>query len=101
MSNVRITWDPDKADSNRVKHGISFEDASQVFLDPLRMTRQDRIVGGEYRWQTVGQIYDVTVILMAHTITERSEPETVDVIRIISARKATKAERKRYENEDC
>lgn len=86
---------------NRFKHGISFEDASQVFLDPLHKTRQDRIEDGEYRWQTIGQIYSVTVILVAHTWIERNEPEEVEVIRIISARKATAAERKRYESEIC
>ena len=101
MSNVRVIWDPEKAESNRFKHGISFEDASQVFLDPLHMTRQDRIEGGKYRWQTIGQIYGVTVILVAHTWIERNEPEEVEVIRIISARKATAAERKRYESEIC
>lgn len=86
---------------NRFKHGISFEDASQVFLDPLHKTRQDRIEGGEYRWQTIGQIYGVTVNLVPHTWTERNEPEEVEVIRIISARKATAAEGKRYESEIC
>lgn len=86
---------------NRFKHGISFEDASQVFLDPLHKTRQDRIEGGEYRWQTIGQIYGVTVNLVPHTWTERNELEEVEVIRIISARKATAAERKRYESEIC
>lgn len=99
MTSIRLTWDPGKADSNRRKHGVSFEDAARVFLDPLHLTHQDRIEGGEYRWQTVGRIYGITVLLVAHTVTEETGPEPVEVIRIISARKATKAERKRYEHE--
>lgn len=99
MINIRFTWNPDKAETNRRKHRVSFEDAAQVFLDPLHLTHQDRIEGGEYRWQTIGQIYGVTVLLVAHTVTEETDPEPVEVIHIISARKATKAERKRYEQE--
>lgn len=99
MINIRFTWNPDKAETNRRKHRVSFEDAARVFLDPLHLTHQDRIEGGEYRWQTIGQIYGVTVLLVAHTVTEETDPEPVEVIHIISARKATKAERKRYEHE--
>lgn len=98
MTTIRFAWDPNKAASNRRKHGVSFEDAARVFLDPLHLTHQDRIESGEYRWQTIGRIYGVAVLLVAHTVTEETEPESVEVIRIISARKATKAERKRYED---
>lgn len=99
MTGIRFTWDAIKAETNRRKHGVNFEDAARVFLDPLHLTHQDRIEGGEYRWQTIGQIYGVTVLLVAHTMTEEGHPYPVEVIRIISARKATTAERKRYEHE--
>lgn len=99
MTDLRFTWDPGKDASNRRKHGVRFEDAVRVFLDPLHLTYQDRIEGGEYRWQTIGRVYGVTVLLVAHTVTEEADPEPVEVIRIISARNATRAERKRYEHE--
>lgn len=74
--------------------------AVQVFRDPFRLTRQDRIENGEERWQTLGVVHGVTVLLVAHTITEDdAEGEAVEVIRIISARRATPRERKRYEQE--
>lgn len=98
---MRFTWDEAKNRSNQKKHeGIAFEAAAHVFLDPLRLTRQDRIEGGEERWQTIGVVHGVTVLLVAHTITEDDEDGTpVEVIRIISARRATPKERKHYEHE--
>ena len=97
-----FTWDETKNRSNQRKHGgIAFEMAAQVFRDPLRLTRQDRIEDGEERWQTLGVVHGVTVLLVAHTITEDDdEGEPVEVIRIISARRATPRERKRYEQEN-
>jgi len=99
MTEIRFTWDARKAEANWRKHGIRFEDAAKVFLDPLHLTRQDRIQGGEYRWQTIGRIHGVTLLIVAHTVIEECAPEPVDVIRIISARKANKTERKRHERE--
>ena len=99
---VRFAWDETKNRSNQRKHGgIAFEMAVQVFRDPFRLTRHDRIEGGEERWQTLGVVHGVTVLLVAHTITEDDdEGEPVEVIRIISARRATPRERKRYEQEN-
>jgi hypothetical protein len=51
---VLFEWDAAKNESNQRKHGVSFEDASQVFDDPYALARQDRIESGEYRWQTIG-----------------------------------------------
>jgi len=94
MDIVLFEWDPAKAEINQRKHGISFEDAVQVFDDPYSLAEQDRIVGGEYRWQTIGLVEGVALVLVAHTVREEgSEP----VIRIISARRATRKERKHYE----
>ena len=98
MTESRFTWDEDKNLSNQRKHGLSFELAARVFLDPLHLSVQDRVANGEQRWQTLGQIGDVAVVLVAHTFTEEGPTdEPVEVIRIISARPATRRERTRYE----
>jgi uncharacterized DUF497 family protein len=94
---MRFVWDPAKAESNHRKHGVRFEDAVRVFFDPLHLTVQDRVEGGEYRWQTIGQVAGAAVLLVAHTVTEDG-PEPVETVRIISARRATPQERKRYAN---
>jgi hypothetical protein len=99
MTEPHVTWDEDKNLSNQRKHhGLSFEIAARVFLDPLHLSVQDRIEDGEQRWQTLGQVGNVAVILVAHTYTEEGPTdEPVEVIRIISARVATRRERMRYE----
>ncbi len=76
------------------KHGISFETAKLVFNDPLHISIQERHENCEERWQTLGLINGVMVILVAHRIYEENG---VEIIRIISARKATKRERLCYE----
>jgi uncharacterized DUF497 family protein len=65
-----------------------------VFADPFALVDQDRIEGGELRWQTLGLVGGVAPLLVAHTVRSRSGEET---IRIISARKATRKERQRYD----
>lgn len=76
------------------KHHISFETATGVFDDPNYVTEQDREVDGEERWQTIGQVEGVMALMVAHTIVDEQD----DVIfRIISARRATARERRRYE----
>lgn len=84
-------WDAAKAERNLRKHKVAFEDASRVFDDPLLFTEQDRYERGEGRWRTFGSVYGV-VLLVVHF--DRDDDE---VIRIISARKATPSERRRYE----
>jgi uncharacterized DUF497 family protein len=72
MKNVRFEWDEAKNLSNQRKHdGISFEEARQVFQDPLHVSVQDRIEGGEQRWQTVGAVQGVVILLVAHTVGRR------------------------------
>ena len=98
---MRFTWDETKSRSNQKKHdGITFEEAAHVFRDPFRLTRQDRIEDGEERWQTIGVVHGVTVLLVAHTITDDDGEEPIEEIRIISARRATPKERKHYEHEN-
>lgn len=98
MTAPLLIWDEDKNLSNQRKHGLSFEIAARVFLDPLHLSVLDRVEDGEQRWQTVGQIDGLAVVLVAHTFTEEGPLDVpVEVIRIISARPATRKERKRYE----
>ena len=90
---MKFVWDEAKDDINRQKHRVSFETAQLVFDDPFHVSRQDRIENGEQRWQTIGLVHGVVLLLVAHTYTEADGAET---IRIISARKADKAERRIY-----
>jgi uncharacterized DUF497 family protein len=73
---------------------VSFEDAALVWNDPLHLVRFDRFEAGEERWHALGQAGGVLLIMVVHTY-----PGDDDLIRIISARKATRAERRIYENE--
>ena len=91
---TRLEWDENKNRANRAKHAIAFETAALVFEDPNLITRQDREVEGEQRWQTIG--YAKGVLTVAHTAQASGADE---VIRIVSARRATRGERKLYEEE--
>ncbi|MEI9903042.1 MAG: BrnT family toxin [Asticcacaulis sp.] len=100
MTRISFEWDPQKAASNLLKHGVSFEVAERVFSDPLRLTRRDRVVDGEERWQTIGTVNGLTLLLVAHTTWEENDyGEDIEVVRIISAREVTRRERKDYESE--
>lgn len=91
---MNVIWDPEKDAINRTKHGVSFETAALVFSDPFHLSVMDHIVEGEERWRTMGQIGGVLILVVAHTYQEQNGEET---IRIISARKATRSERRQYE----
>ena len=65
-----------------------------AFADPLHISIQDRVENGEMRWQTLGVVQGQTLLLVAHTVLD---DDNVEVVRIISARKAEPKERKRYE----
>ena len=88
------TWDDGKNRLNKRSHGLSFETAQLVFDDPLAASRLDAS-DEEERWQTVGLIGHV-VVLVVHTAPVFDESGD-EVGRIISARKATSHERKAYE----
>lgn len=92
---MKVTWKPAKNRANQRKHGLSFEASQCVFDDPLHLTRQDRIEAGEMRWQTIGIVDGVALLLVAHTVADDETDETH--IHIISARRATKLERRHYE----
>lgn len=91
---MRFVWDERKSRQNLAKHKVSFETAQLVFDDPCALSMKDRVVEGEQRWQTLGLAGGAVVLLVAHTFVEEHGEE---VIRIISARKATRHEREAYE----
>jgi uncharacterized DUF497 family protein len=86
---VRFIWDQKKATSNLAKHGVSFEEATSAFDDPLSFIAED--VEHSERLLLVGWSEPGRLLYVVHV--DVSE----DVIRIISARKATSHERRRYE----
>lgn len=82
----------DKANSNLRKHGVSFEDAARVFLDPDRIETFDgRDSYGEDRWKTVGLV-EPALLAVVYTVRGKGG----EVTRIISARKADANERSQY-----
>ena len=91
---VRFEWDENKDEVNRAKHGISFETAALVFEDANRLLFVDRVEDGEERWHAIGSVRNTFLFLtVVHTYAEEhAEP----VVRIISARRATRRERKLY-----
>ena len=91
---MNFSWDENKAASNLEKHGISFDEAMLVFADPFLLMSQDRIENGEMRWQSIGEIEGIAIILVTYTWHYDNGEE---YIRIISARPADKKEKKRYE----
>lgn len=86
-----IEWDDDKASSNETKHNISFEEAKTVFTNPLAVIFGDeKHLDDENREIIIGHSQKNRLLLVSFT--ERS-----NVVRVISARKATRQERKEYE----
>ncbi|MCZ8126174.1 MAG: BrnT family toxin [Microcystis sp.] len=87
-----LIWDQDKANNNIKKHSISFEEAVTVFGDPLAVTILDPDHSvGEFRFLTIGQSKSQKLLVISHT-------ERENEIRLISARLASKQERKNYES---
>ena len=88
---MQFEWDTEKAAYNLAKHGVSFNDASTVFGDPLAGTILDpRHSVDEQRFVTIGHSADGSLIVVIHV-------ERDDRTRIISARRATRRERRKYE----
>ena len=93
---MTFDWDPLKAAENLDKHGISFDQARQVFYDPNARFYQDvDHSDAERREKAVGFVETAGIVLVVFT--ERRQ----DVIRIISARAATKRERQDYEENEA
>ena len=91
---MTFTWDPTKAEENLRKHGVDFREAATVFDDPLSTTFPDTDHStGERRFLIVGMSAFGRIIVVSHT-------EDGDTIRIISARAATRRERRFYEEDE-
>ena len=91
-------WDQAKAASNLVKHGVRFEQAATVLLDPLALTVFDEAHSDyEERWFTLGLSSEGRLLAVVHTYSATG-PNSARV-RMISAREATRAERRQYEDE--
>jgi uncharacterized DUF497 family protein len=88
---VRYEWDPAKSKANLRAHGVSFSEAVTVLEDDLALTREDPDSVGEQRLVTLGMSNLGNVLVVVYTYREP------DVIRLISAWKANKRQRLRYE----
>lgn len=90
--NTQFEWDPEKADANLRKHEVDFAEAATVFFDPLSLTVPDPLHStDENRFVITGLSASRRHLVVVHV-------DRGDRIRIISARLATPAERKRYES---
>jgi uncharacterized DUF497 family protein len=90
----KFEWDDAKAKHNEEKHGVAFEVAEEIFDDPLNITIRDRSHSeAEDRYVTIGETVFREVLVVTHA-------ERGDRIRIISARRATRAEKRRYMKKD-
>ena len=93
MSEIQFTWNDGKADETRRKHGISFDEAKTVFYDENARLQYDLDHSeDEDRFLLLGISYSLRVLVICHCYREKDA-----LIRIISAREATKNERKQYE----
>jgi len=89
---MEFEWDNRKAQANQNKHGICFEEAARVFLDPNRIETFDgREAYGEDRWKTIGLV-NFAVLAVVYTVRNKDS----ETIRLISSRKADTYERTQY-----
>lgn len=89
---MEFEWDRKKAEKNQKKHGVDFVEASTVFTDPLELTISDPDHStGEFRFLSIGRSNIGDLLVVSYTEQEENR------IRIISARRATKSEKKYYE----
>ena len=84
-----IDYDPAKARSNRVKHGVSFEEAATALLDSEALVREDPDAEGAHRWVLVGQSANGRLLTVVYALPPGR-------VRLIAARRATKGESKIY-----
>lgn len=94
---MRFVWDPGKALANLKKHGVAFEDAVLVWSDPLLEIIEDRSAFGEERWLAFGRAGAGGTLVVVHV---HPDPADDGTVRLISARKATRHEQRRYEDGD-
>jgi len=87
---MRVEWDPTKARTNYRKHGVRFSDAEGVLFDPLALAREDETSSGEARYVAIGVDHVGKVTVVVYT-------QRRGAGRLISARRATRTERRKYE----
>jgi hypothetical protein len=93
VPDIRFEWDPAKNAENRRKHGVTFEEAQTVFYDDRALLREDPDNShGEDRFLLLGLSAALRVLVVCHSFRKQDS-----VIRIISARRATRSERAEYE----
>ena len=85
-----IEYDPVKVKSNLKKHGVSFEEAATALYDPMALVQEDTDSIGENRWIFIGLSSQTNLLTVVYTLREE------EIIRIISARKATRKEAEYY-----
>jgi uncharacterized protein len=91
-------WDPRKAEANAAKHGVLFDDAVTVFLDPDALDGPDlQHPNSEPRFRRLGRSADGRVLIVAYTTRRHGDAEA---IRLIGARRASRRERAAYRGTD-
>ena len=91
---MKFEWDPKKEKINVQKHSITFEQASYVFADPYALNKYDEEHSQEEdRWLLLGKSMSEVLLVVVHTFKDQ---DGVELVRIISARKATRNEIKEY-----
>lgn len=93
LHQIQFEWDSTKAEANRKKHNVGFEEACQTFFDPFFYVLEDASYGDERRETLIGMTLQWNVLYVVYTIRQG------DIFRIISARPATSAERRFYEEQ--
>lgn len=91
LRGIRFVWDAEKAAANVGKHGVHFEQAAEVFFDPL-FVLVDASCNGEARDALIGEDAARRMLFVVHLVVEG------EAIRLVSARRVTREERNRYEN---
>lgn len=86
---MKFNWDEKKSKANKIKHGIDFDQAKEVFVDENAIVDSGKTVNGEERWVTIGKTLKLFLIAVVFTVRNTT-------IRIISARQARKNEIKDY-----
>ncbi|UJB70577.1 BrnT family toxin [Acaryochloris sp. 'Moss Beach'] len=88
---MEAEWDPNKAAINQQKHGVHFSDAEAVLFDPNALSFEDTTAQGEQRFVVIGMDHLWRLLVVVYT-------HRGNRVRLISARSATRSERKNYES---
>lgn len=93
---MKFEWDPEKERANIKKHAVTFEEASYIFSDPYALNKYDDAHSeDEERWVLLGKSLNEVMLVVVHTYRDK---DGIELVRIISARKATGNECKVYES---